>query len=216
VRSILVVNPKGGAGKTTVATNLAGALAGSRDDVLLWDLDRQRSALTWLAMRPAHLPRVVRLDRREDDPGRIPPEHSWLVIDSPAGLHGKNLSHALKHAEKVLVPVQPSMFDMAATSAFLQILMEEKAVRKSKAFVGVLGVRVDPRTKAAATLEAFLGQCDLPILTYLRDSQIYPNAAFNGLTIFDLAPSLAAREQEHWQPVLAWVRRADRAIPAPA
>jgi chromosome partitioning protein len=207
VRSILVVNPKGGAGKTTVATNLAGALAGSQNGVLLWDLDRQRSALTWLAMRPAHLPRIVRLDRREDQPGRVQSSPDWLVIDSPAGLHGKNLSHALKHAEKVLVPVQPSVFDMAATSAFLQILMEEKTVRRSRARVGVLGVRVDPRTKAAATLEAFLGQFDLPVLAYLRDSQIYANAAFNGLTIFDLAPSLAAREQEHWQPVLEWVRR---------
>jgi len=207
VRSILVVNPKGGAGKTTVATNLAGALAGAQSEVLLWDLDRQQSALTWLAMRPAHLPRIVRLDRREDEPGRIQSKPHWLVIDSPAGLHGKSLSHALKHAEKVLVPVQPSVFDMAATSAFLQILMEEKVVRRSKAFVGVLGVRVDPRTKAAATLEAFLGQFDLPVLTYLRDSQLYANAVFNGLTIFDLAPSLAAREQEHWQPVLEWVRR---------
>jgi chromosome partitioning protein len=156
-------------------------------------------------MRPSHAPRIVRLDRREDEPGRIDRKRAWLVIDSPAGLHGKGLSHTLKHAEKVLVPVQPSVFDMAATSAFLQILMEEKAVRRNQAFVGVLGVRVDPRTRAAATLEAFLGQFNLPVLAYLRDSQMYPNAAFNGLSVFDLAPSLAAREQEHWQPVLEWV-----------
>ena len=84
MHSILVVNPKGGSGKTTVATNLAGALAGLQDEVLLWDLDRQQSALTWLAMRPSHLPRIVRLDRREDDPSRINPKRNWLVIDSPA------------------------------------------------------------------------------------------------------------------------------------
>jgi chromosome partitioning protein len=206
VRSILVVNPKGGSGKTTVATNLAGALAGWEDEVMLWDLDRQQSALTWLSMRPAHLPRIVRLDRREDDPGRINSKRNWLVIDSPAGLHGKGLSHTLRHADKVVVPVQPSVFDMAATSAFLQILMEEKAVRRSKAVVGVVGVRVDPRTRAAATLEAFLQQFDLPVLAYLRDSQIYPNAAFNGMSIFDLAPHVAAREQEHWQPIVDWLR----------
>jgi len=206
VRSILVVNPKGGSGKTTLATNLAGALAAQHQQVLLWDLDRQQSALTWLSMRPSHLPRIVRLDRREDDPGRINPKRDWLVIDSPAGLHGKSLSHTLKHADKVVVPVQPSIFDMAATSAFLQILMEEKAVRRSKALVGVIGVRVDPRTRAAATLEAFLQQFDLPVLAYLRDSQIYPNAAFNGMSIFDLAPYVAAREQEHWLPVIDWLR----------
>ena len=206
MRSILVVNPKGGSGKTTVATNLAGALAARHGEVLLWDLDRQQSALTWLSMRPSHVPRIVRLDRREDDPGRINAKRDWLVIDSPAGLHGKSLSHALKHADKVVVPVQPSVFDMAATSAFLQILLEEKAVRRSKALVGVIGVRVDPRTRAAATLEAFLQQFDLPVLTYLRDSQIYPNAAFNGMSIFDLPPYVAAREQEHWQPVIDWLR----------
>ena len=217
MRSILVVNPKGGSGKTTVATNLAGALAVQDDAVLLWDLDRQQSALSWLSMRPSHLPRIVRLDRREDEPGRINSKRNWLVIDSPAGLHGKSLSHTLKHADKVVVPVQPSVFDMAATSAFLQVLAEEKAVRRSKTSVGVVGVRVDPRTRAAATLEAFLGQFNLPVLAYLRDSQIYANAAFNGMSIFDLPPYVAAREQEHWQPVLDWLQaEANREGPEPA
>ena len=109
------------------------------------------------------------------------------------------------------VPVQPSVFDMAATSEFLHALAEEKAVRKHREFVGIVGVRVDPRTRAAATLEAFLGQFELPILTYLRDSQIYPNAAFNGLSIFDLAPSVAERDHSQWQTILAWVSRASPA-----
>ena len=205
MRSVLIVNPKGGAGKTTVATNLAGGLAARNQQVLLWDLDQQRSALTWLGMRPAHLPRIVRLDRRDDGVGRVHPKRHWLVIDSPAGIHGKGLTHSLKHVDKVLVPVQPSVFDMATTSAFLQTLLEEKAIRKNRARVAILGVRVDPRTRAAATLEAFLAQFDLPVLSYLRDSQIYPNAAFTGLTIFDLPPSLSARDQEQWQAVLDWV-----------
>ena len=210
MHSILVVNPKGGAGKTTVAINLAGGLATADNRVLLWDLDRQQSALTWLGMRPSHLPAILRLDRRADEPPQAGSKRHWLIIDSPAGLHGKGLSHALKYADKVLVPLQPSVFDMAATGAFLQTLMEEKAVRKSRMFVGVLGVRVDPRTRAAATLEAFLEQFDLPVLAYLRDSQVYPNAAFNGLSIFDLPPSQGARDQEQWQPVLNWVNQDGR------
>ena len=84
------------------------------------------------------------------------------MIDSPAGMHGKSLSQTLKHADKVLVPVQPSVFDMAATGVFLQALIEEKVIRRSRTFVGVIGVRVDPRTRAAATLEGFLTQFDLP------------------------------------------------------
>jgi chromosome partitioning protein len=210
MRSVLIVNPKGGAGKTTVATNLAGGLAAEGHNVLLWDIDRQRSALTWLAMRPADAPLIQRLDRREDEHSGRASEANWLVIDTPAGLHGKTLSQTLKHADKVLVPVQPSVFDMAATAAFLQTLMDEKAVRKNHAFVGVVGVRVDPRTKAAATLAAFLTQFDLPVLSYLRDSQIYPNAAFNGLSIFDLAPSLSGRDREQWTAVLEWLREGSR------
>jgi chromosome partitioning protein len=204
MRSVLVINPKGGSGKTTLSTNLAGALAGTGRDVYLWDLDRQRSSLSWLTLRPAHAPRIRRLDQRLGDDTESG-KSTWLVVDTPAGIHGKNLAGVVREAEKVLVPIQPSVFDMAATAAFLQDLAEEKAIRKHRAFVGLVGVRVDARTKAAATLEAFLGQFDFPILTYLRDSQVYPNAAFNGLTVFDLPPSLTERDREQWAPLLAWI-----------
>ncbi|MDN5882547.1 MAG: ParA family protein, partial [Nitrosospira sp.] len=171
MRTILVANPKGGCGKTTLATNLAAYLAGQNQRVGMWDLDRQKSSLGWLALRPAELPTISRLDaeRNETHPD-IPDDNDWLVLDSPAGMHGKNLAHALKLAHKIIVPVQPSVFDMAATRDFLDRLMEEKTVRKHKAFIGVIGMRVDPRTRAAATLEQFLTQYDLPVLTYLRDT----------------------------------------------
>ncbi len=205
MRSVLVVNPKGGAGKTTVATNLAGALACRGEQVFLWDLDRQRSALGWLSMRPAELPLIRRLDQRLED--ELPPalKRAFLVIDSPAGLHGRGLTQSVRHADKVLVPVQPSVFDMAASGTFLEQLREEKPVRKSRSPVGLLGMRVDPRTRAAATLGSYLAQFDLPVLAYLRDSQVYPNAAFGGMSVFDLPPSLSQRDREQWEPVLEWV-----------
>jgi chromosome partitioning protein len=208
MRAILVANPKGGAGKTTLATNLAGALAARGEKVFLWDLDRQQSSLNWLALRPAGRPPIQRLDVKDGETD-MPRGKATLILDSAAGLHGKNLAHALKIAHKVVVPVQPSVFDMAATSLFLQLLAEEKAVRKHKTFIGVVGMRVDPRTKAAATLEAFLAQFKLPVLTYLRDTQVYVNAAFNGLSIFDLPEYLSARDVEQWQPLLDWIDATD-------
>lgn len=207
MQAVLVANPKGGAGKTTLATNLAGSLANRGEKVFLWDLDRQQSSLNWLGMRPGTRPAIQRLDGREGRDPRLPRGSSWLVLDSAAGLHGKNLTHALKLAHKVVVPVQPSLFDMAATSAFLQALIEEKTVRKNKTFIGIVGMRVDPRTRAAATLEGFLAQFKLPVLTYLRDTQVYVNAAFNGLSIFDLPEYLGSRDIEQWQPLLDWLDR---------
>lgn len=202
MRAVLVANPKGGSGKTTVSTNIAAGLAHAGRRVLLLDLDRQRSACTWTAIRPVHLPAVHAFGPH---PEMQPPKADWLVIDSPAGIHGKTLAHALKLADSVVVPLQPSLFDMSATADFLNGLLQEKEIRKSRARVGIVGVRVDPRTRAAATLAAFLAQFDLPVLGCLRDSQTYPNAAFNGLSIFDLPPSGAERDQAAWQPILDWI-----------
>ncbi len=205
MKSILIANPKGGSGKTTLATNLAGALAARKHKVFLWDLDRQQSSLNWLAMRSADRPVIHRLGAEHDDESAMPGGSSWLVLDSAAGLHGKNLARALKIANKIIVPVQPSVFDMAATSAFLQTLLEEKAVRKHKTFIAIVGMRVNPRTRAAATLEAFLAQFKLPVLTYLRDTQVYVNAAFNGLSLFDLPEYLSGKDIDQWEPILKWV-----------
>lgn len=207
MRAILVANPKGGCGKTTLATNLAGYLAGQNQRVMMWDLDRQKSSLDWLALRPAELPAIARLDAERDEINpKIPASNDWLVLDSPAGMHGKNLTHSLKLAHKVIVPVQPSVFDMAATRDFLDRLMEEKIVRKHKDFIGIIGMRVDPRTRATATLEQFLKQYDLPILAYLRDTMVYVNAAFNGKSIFDLPRYQAERDLAQWQPLIEWVQ----------
>lgn len=207
MRTILVANPKGGCGKTTLATNLAAYLAGRNLRVAMWDLDRQKSSLDWLALRPAELPSIASLDAERDEiHPNIPENNDWLVLDSPAGMHGKNLAHALKLAHKIIVPVQPSVFDMSATRDFLDQLMEERTVRKHKTFIGIIGMRVDPRTRAAATLEQFLQQYDLPVLTYLRDTMVYVNAAFNGKGIFDLPHYQAERDLAQWQPLIEWVK----------
>lgn len=208
MRAILVVNPKGGCGKTTIATNLAGYLASQNHRVVMWDLDQQKSSLNWLALRSPELPAITRLgiERGEESPQSVMEKNDWLVLDSPAGIYGKNLSHALKLAHKILVPVQPSVFDMVATRDFIDRLMEEKTIQKHKAFIGIVGMRVDPRTRAASTLEQFLSQYNLPILTYLRDTMVYVNSAFNGKSIFDLPLYQAERDLVQWQPLTKWVK----------
>ncbi len=200
MRSILIVNPKGGAGKTTLAVNLAAGLAHAGEGVCLWDLDRQHSALEWLKRRREGLPTVTRLDERD----KAPRKTTYLVLDTPAATHGKRLGELLKDANKVLVPIQPSLFDIAASSDFLKELAEEKKARRVG--VGVIGMRVDPRTRAATQLITFLRDHEMPLVGWLRDTQMYPNAAFNGESVFDLPPYLAERETQMWRPILDWVR----------
>lgn len=204
MRAILVANPKGGCGKTTLAVNIAGMLARRGRATLLWDLDRQRSSFEWLALRSDNLPRIERLDADASET-RLPRGDSWLVMDTAAGLHGKNLAHAIRPSHKVIVPIQPSLFDMAAAQDFLAVLAEEKAVRKHKTFIGIVAMRVDPRTRAALTLETFLRQFDLPVVTFLRDTVLYANAALEGKSIFDLPASQVERDMEQWQPLIEWI-----------
>lgn len=211
MESILVANPKGGAGKTTLATNLAGYLARSGARVMLGDVDRQQSSRQWLAIRPATLPRITGWDISPDGPARPPRETTHVVLDTPAGLHGKKLAALLRQVGRILVPLQPSLFDILATRSFLDTLLAEKPVRNHRASVAIVGMRVDPRTRAAHELERFLAGYDLPVLTYLRDTQLYVQAAAHGLTLFDLPPARAGRDIEQWAAIIAWTK----AAPAP-
>jgi chromosome partitioning protein len=201
MKTILIANPKGGSGKTTLTVNIAGYLANRGERVAMLDLDRQQSATRWLALRPDNLPPIRILESRKDEAQRS----DWLVIDSPAALHGKNLAHAIKLASKIIVPVAPSLFDLQASRDFLQTLAEEKRVRSSKCHIGIVGMRMEMRTKAALALEHFLASLDLPILGYLRETQVYVNAAFEGKSLFDLPPYLAERELEQWDFLQGWL-----------
>jgi len=204
MKAFLVANPKGGSGKSTLATNLAGYFANQGGDVMLGDIDRQQSSREWLAIRPFELPTIETWEIGPDHIARPPKGTSHVVLDTPAGLHGKMLDKVLKLSSRVIVPVQPSMFDMLATRHFLEALLAEKAVRKGKADVAVIGMRVDARTRAAGELEKFFATFDLPVLAYLRDTQVYVQATAAGMTLFDLPPSRAERDIEQWQAIIDW------------
>jgi len=205
MRTVLVANPKGGSGKTTLATNLAGYFATRGRRVVLADLDRQQSSLQWLARRPYKLPLIQGLDaRKKADPAK---NTEWRVLDSPAGMHGDKLSAAIKRADWVIVPILPSVFDIGAAGDFLEVLREEKAIRKQHAFVAMVGMRVDPRTHSAATLAKFLQEAGFPVLANLRDAQVYALAAEKGASLFDIRPSLVTRDLQQWAPLLHWLMK---------
>jgi len=203
MKTILIANPKGGSGKTTLSVNIAGYLANQGLRVAILDLDRQKSASLWVATRTADLPEIVTLASKKSDE----PFNDILVIDSPAGLRGSNLARAIRLANKVIVPISPSLFDMNASRDFLQVLAEEKRIRKGQCQIGVVGMRMNPRTRAATALEDFLADSGLPILAYLRETQVYVNAAFEGKSLFDLPLHQASRELEQWEFMLNWMEK---------
>lgn len=202
--NILVANPKGGSGKTTLSTNLAGYFAKRGEIVTLRDLDRQQSSSRWVERRSAELPTIHSQHLKSKSQ---PIESDWVITDSPAGLREEKLSDAVKLADCVIVPIQPSAFDIGATSSFLDILIEEKAIRKNKTFVALVGMRVNSRTLSAISLAEFMAKADFEVLTYLRNAQAYVNAAEQGLSLFDMRKSVVEQDLLQWKPLLDWIAR---------
>ncbi len=192
-----------GVGKTTVATNLAGYFARRGRRTMLGDLDRQQSSRAWLALRPQMLPRIETWEVDDDRIARPPAGVTHAVIDSPAALHGHLLRTALKAADRVIVPLQPSLFDIYATEAFLARLAD-KGVLKHDGRVGVLGMRVDARTRAAEQLHRFVEALGLPVLGFLRDTQNYVQIAAHGATLWDVAPSRVEKDIGEWRTLIEW------------
>lgn len=203
MRSVLVANPKGGAGKSTLATNLSGYFANQGKAVTLCDLDRQQSALRWMAFRDPALPPVTGYFAGNQIVLNLPQEADWVVLDAPAGLQGYKLTDYLRIVDKVVIPLVPSIFDMAATEDFLNSIRNEVRGRRVK--VGIVAMRVDPRTKAAGMLQEFIKHFDIPIITYLRNTQNYVNVASGGMTLFDPPRAKHRRDVEQWVPLLEWL-----------
>jgi chromosome partitioning protein len=213
MRTILVANAKGGSGKTTLATHVAGWLAGKRQRVVLADRDPQRSATEWLARRPPLFPPIIGLPpgaKKGELRGYDP---QYVVVDTPAGLRGDDLDDAVRAADVMLVPVSPSVFDMAATARFLRTIAGAKPVKHGRLAVGFVAMRVDARTVSAGELDAFLAAAGYPLVAHLRDAQIYVHCARDGATVFDLPRSRAEQDWEQWRPLTRWIARA--AAPAP-
>ena len=200
---IVVANPKGGVGKTTLSTNIAGYFASRGHAVMLGDLDRQQSARTWLGLRPATAPRIETWEIAHDEVVRPPRGTTHVVLDTPAGLHGKRLDEAMKLADKVLIPLQPSIFDIHATHDFVRQLLAHK--RSDKVQIGIVGMRTREGTIATDQLRGFLDSVKVPMLGFLRDTQNYVHLAAHGLTLWDVSSARFERDLDQWKPLQRWL-----------
>jgi chromosome partitioning protein len=214
MRTVLIANPKGGCGKSTMAVHLASWFANNDEVVCLGDMDRQQSSRQWLASRPESLPVIRHWKCPEGEVAAPPDGCSLAILDSPAGLHGKALKKLLSEVDRVVVPVSPSSFDMLASRDFFAELAEIKAVRKEKVGIAIVGMRVDHRTHSTRQLIDYLDEFDLPLLSCIRSAQRYVQAVETGMTLFDKS----VRDPDHlaeWKPLLDWLVSRRTGLPAP-
>ena len=202
--SILIANSKGGCGKSTLATNLASALALAGHQVMLADADRQRSSLAWAQRRPTTAAPIVTADWVKGATA-IPKDITRIVIDGPAGLRKGGADELIGEADLVIMPVLPSTFDQQASLAFLTKLAELKPIRKNRKGIAIVGNRMRDRTRAAQRLDRFLSGLGQTVVARFRDSQAYGEAAETGLSIFELKGMRTRSLRDDWQPLIDYI-----------
>lgn len=217
MRTILVLNAKGGSGKTTVATNLAGYYASEGAKVALVDLDPQGSSLDWLSARPADRPKIAAVEGFSKSV-RVPRSTDIVVMDAPSRTHDEKLVSLVRRTQTIVLPVVPSPIDIRAAERFLAELRELRHLVETNVKVTTIANRVREGSQLANQLEDYLFELKLPsgrkmpFLTMLRSSNNYLKAAEKGLSIFEFAPVATAADREYWRPLIRWLQSA-RALP---
>ena len=206
MRHIMVLNAKGGCGKSTLATNIASYFATEGYGVALADYDPQRSGLDWLERRPDDRPEIVGLEAFKEGLKRAPRSADYVIIDAPARSHGAELTNLVKHAETIIVPVLPSPIDMQASSRFIAELKSVGKIERKDAKIAVVANRVREYTLIFEELDQYLTSAKVPYVAALRDAQNYVRAYTRGLGIFELPEYLAWPDWEQWEPLLKWLR----------
>ena len=224
MQRIVVLNAKGGSGKTTLATNLAACYAHRGQSPALLDYDSQGSAMNWLMHRPKGQPLIHGVNAQKRDTTvtrswqmRMPPEVSRIVIDTPSAASGPKLTEYVRQAHIIIIPVLPSPIDIHAVTNFLKEILLLGKMRTVVASnddhpratrIGVVANRVQDNTRVYEPLQNYLASINLPFVAALRDSQYYIHAFSEGRGIHELEDPRLHTLHKQWQPLLDWIEDA--------
>ncbi|NOX77065.1 MAG: AAA family ATPase [Gammaproteobacteria bacterium] len=205
MRTIMLLNAKGGCGKSTLASNLASYFATEGHTVALVDFDPQSSGLEWLAARSEDTADIIGINGTEDGM-RLPRHVDTAIFDVAAGISGKELTAMVRRAETIIIPVLPSPIDIRAASHFIRDLLLVGKVSRQQTKLAVVANRVRENTLVYHQLEKFLKSLKIPFIATLRDTQNYIRAEEQGLGIFEMAPSTVEKDLEQWASLIKWLR----------
>ena len=222
MQRIIILNPKGGSGKTTIASNLAACYAVAGHRPALMDLDPQGSSMRWLRKRPedaapihgiAGFERTAAVTRSWQL--RIPAECTAVIVDTPAALEANALPEITRGADAVLVPVMPSDIDIHATAKCIADLLLVAKIRRSDNRIGIVANRVRANTLVSQSLTRFLQSLDIPLVATLRDTQNYVRSAEAGVGIYEMPRWQVQQDLEQWAKLTAWLDGKRRGQPVP-
>lgn len=212
LRKIVVLNPKGGCGKSTLAVNLAGYLAACRNPVALMDFDPQGSTMRWLKVRPADAPPIhgiaaysLRGSMTRSWQLRVPAEIRYLIVDTPASIPADSLAELTSGAHAILIPVLPSDIDVHAASQLMKDLLLVAKVSRRMGRIGVVANRVRENTVAYRSLMKFLSSLSISVVGVLKDSQNYVHSAAQGISIHEMPVTKMRDDVERWQGIIDWL-----------
>ena len=211
---IVVLNPKGGSGKTTIATNLASYFAAQQQKPVLMDFDPQGSSLRWVRKRqpaqpPIHVVNAFEKDSRTTRTFqlRVPDFSTHVIVDTPAALEPRELADLTRDARKIIVPVLPSDIDIHACSRCIRDLLLVAKIRREDDRIGVVANRIRRNTATYQSLIRFLQTLGIPIVARLRDSQNYLRAAELGVGVHEMKSYIVREDVEEWKPLIDWLEK---------
>jgi chromosome partitioning protein len=214
MKRIVVMNPKGGSGKTTIAINLASYFASRQQTPVLMDFDPQGSSIRWVKKRqstqaPIHAIAAFEKDGRTTRAFqlRVPDKSTHVIVDTPAALESREMPDITRHADKILVPVLPSDIDIHACSRCIRDLLLVAKIRREDDRIGVIANRVRRNTLTYQTLIRFLQTLGIPIVATIRDSQNYVRAAELGIGVHEMKSYIAQADVEQWEPLIEWLNK---------